>query len=73
MSDMFVTYAIDEQKMIADARKKSKKNRFDNPDGDGVAIHYHSADTPCTDMRHRIFLDGTEVYDFDGSRCHIEL
>lgn len=61
MSDMFVTPAIDEFKMVEDAKYKSKEDRISNPDVEGVVVHYHSARDVCRGHNHRFFLDGEEV------------
>jgi hypothetical protein len=61
MSDMYITPIIDEIKMVEDAKHKSRTDRIMNPEGRGVTVHYHPADTWCMDRRHRMFLDGDEV------------
>jgi hypothetical protein len=61
MSDMYMSPITDEHKMLAYAAKRSETDRFSNPDGDGVTVHYHSADEQCEDRAHRFYIDGKEV------------
>ena len=72
MSDMFITEHTNEIKTLEDAAYRSGPDRFINPTGKGVVVHYHQADITCIGRKHRFFVDGEEV-ETNGQGSHIEL
>jgi hypothetical protein len=61
MIHSYVSPALDEKVVVAQARDKSKYHVKWNPDSEPVQVHYHLASEQCEAKSvHRMFVDGHE-------------